>query len=238
VEVQVRDQRIPEKDRRELLKRYNRDLPQEEQMSWEVSTTEGVSQTTDPGVSDTNYAQFWTAGKFGDPQRNADGHFEKHILGQREFSGRYRSVAEYTKGALEFASRTGLVEDMQPGGNWGKYFYDMDSRRGEMVVLNGENGRLASYYELRGSIDEVSRYIQEKLKASSWMEVKAKLLEASSPLTPPVPMVVTQTASSPIPIPARTNTSTVDRYGATPPEPPLGGWPDTPPSSPRGSNYP
>jgi hypothetical protein len=228
VEDLILNTAIPKEYRIELLNKYNNNMSPEEQINLIVPEAMVVVQNAAVQIDDTNYFNFWSEGQQKDSQANADAHYMKHIVGQGEFSGKYGNVVAYTKGALEFKSRQDVIEDMQKGGNWGKYTYDSGSRKGEMVVLNGENGKLASYYELKGSPEEVAKYIQGKLKASSWMEVLEKLIQASTP------MVMIHTSSSPIPIPTSSSSQTSNnnnRYAETPPNTPEGGWPETPPGS-------
>jgi hypothetical protein len=224
VEDLILNTAIPQKDRIELMAKYNNGMSQEQQIYLIVPEAMAAAQNVAVQIDGTNYFNSWSGGQQKDSQANADSHFFKHIVGQKEFAGKYNDVVEYTKGALEFASRKDVIEDMQKGGNWGKYTYGPVTRKGEMVVLNGESGKLASYYELKGSPEEVAKYIQGKLKASSWMEVLEKLKQSSTPMS------MTHTSSSPIPIPTSSSSQTFNNNNSdTPPNIPEGGWPDTPP---------
>jgi hypothetical protein len=228
VENLILNTAIPKEYRIELMNKYNNGTPSEQQIDLNVPDEIAAAQNVAVQIDGTNYFDFWSKGQQNDSQANADSHFFKHILGQREFAGQYVDAMEYTKGALEFASRKDVLEDMQPGGNWGKYSYDPVRQKGEMVVLNGENGKLASYYELKGSPEEVAEYIRGKLKLSSAQEVLWKLKQSSTPV------VMTHTSSSPIPIPTSSSSQTSNnnnRYAETPPHSPVEGWPDTPPGS-------
>lgn len=226
VEALILNTAIPKEDRIELMNKYNNNTPPEEQINLIVQEAMVAAQNVVEQIDDTNYFNSWSGGQQKDSQANAYAHYLKHIVRQGEFGGKYNDVVAYTKGALEFRDRQDVIEDMQKGGNWGKYAYDPVSRKGEMVVLNGENGKLASYYELKGSPEEVAKYIQIKLKASSWQEVLSKLTQASTP------MVMTHTTSSPIPIPTSSSSQIVNNNNSeTPKNTPEGGWPDTPPGS-------
>jgi hypothetical protein len=239
VEAQVRDTSLPEKYRNELLEAYNKGLSPQDQITLNPAATPAAPPVAKKEITEANYFQFWSDGEYGDPQTNADKHFVKHVRQQKEFEGRYGNVVEYTKGALEFAARAELLGDAQKGSNYGKYYYDARIKRGEMVVLNGTNGRLASYYELKGSEDDVAKYIQSKLGAASSREIVFSLrriastvapLASSSPPPPssslPAPMVTDQTLSSPRP--GAASPPTVDRYALRPPQPP----PGSPPANP------
>jgi hypothetical protein len=227
----------------ELLARYNKNMDSQDQIVNGAGAMDAAVPVVDVGVTEQNYFRFWTGGPQRDPQANADSHFQKHIRQQQEFQGRYGNVAEYTAGALAFSRRPNLIEDMQAGGNWGRYSYDEGTGRGEMVVLNGENGKLASYYELRGNVEQVARYIQEKLKCASWMEVRDRLRQPAAPLGAPPPLAPPRPeshpvpermelgrASSPLPIPGAGMRPAYDDYPDTPTNTPPGGWPPTPPS--------
>lgn len=233
VERLLRNERIPAEDRRELLKRYNNGLALEEQIRFDVPEAAIAPQTNDE-VTEQNYFTFWSSGEFGDPKANADGHFRKHVLSRREFQGRYSNVVEYTRAARAFARRQDVIADGQRGGNWGMYSYDEHLQRGEMVVLNGENGRLTSYYELTGDMRQVAEYIQSKLHAASWMEVRERLRQNSSSAAASSAMPATPAAASPLPIPPPPGRWIPSAYPDTPPHAPPGGWPPTPPGSPRG----
>jgi hypothetical protein len=174
VEAVLVDQSVPVSKRETLKERYNRGLPDHQQISLKVAAGAVVANTAN--VDDTTYWTFWSAGMFGDQQANADGHFDKHVLKQGEFSGEFQNVVDYTAAAWAFGQVNDdtVLQDVQKGGNLAKYRYDVQAQRGRMVVLNGQNGRLTSFYELRGKPLDTAEYVRDKLGLASAQEVLMK----------------------------------------------------------------
>jgi hypothetical protein len=160
---------VPINERAALLDKYNNGLNEDEKINLELQESSAPAPPQ-PIITDSNFGDYWTKGKYSSGRENATEHFAKHITNKKEFQNKYHSVAEYTQGANKLAQSNAL-EGSQLKGNWGKYKYDKDKGRGKMVVLNGEDGKIASFYELNKGTNETADYLKRKLGLSSASEV-------------------------------------------------------------------
>ncbi len=194
-------------ERLELFRIYNDKIDESKKIDENELQRMELPVATQPNIAVLDPAKIWTPGAWGDSAVNAAEHYGKH---GKEGCFNFPSLESYLAAAVAFQKEAPFSRTQtQHQDKMGFYWYDKSCDKGTLLVVDGRDGKIATFhcltnaiakrYGYEDAIDQIAKKLGESKQliaqdlgratlGTSAREEKAEILTTSSPPMELVPL--------------------------------------------------